>query len=118
MGAIYDLTELRKMSGNDEEFVQEMLVTFLSNNQEYLVLLNDACENKDWKTLKFNAHKIKPSVLLFKIDSVKQEILDLNEFSEKEINLEKIPLLVSTLKSKLYKVFDEINLELKKIKKK
>ena len=51
MGAIYDLTELRKMSGNDEEFVQEMLVTFLSNNQEYLVLLNDACENKDWKTL-------------------------------------------------------------------
>ena len=97
MGAIYDLTELRKMSGNDEAFVHE---------------------NKDWKTLKFNAHKIKPSVLLFKIDSVKQEILDLNEFSGKEINLEKIPLLVSTLKSKLYEVFDEVILELKKIKKK
>ena len=48
----------------------------------------------------------------------KQEILDLNEFSEKEINLEKIPLLVSTLKSKLYEVFDEVILELKKIKKK
>ena len=111
----YDLSELREMSGNDEEFIQEMLVAFLKNNQDYLNLLNDGFKKQDWKIVKFNAHKIKPSILLFRIDPLKQIILDLNGFSGKETNLEVIPSLVSALNVGLSEVFNEISLQIKKV---
>lgn len=114
MGTMYDLSELREMSGDDESFIQEMLDVFLKNNQDYLQLLNKAFESKDWKGVKFNAHKIKPSILLFRIDSLKQTILDLNEFSGKEINLDKMPSLVSELNVGLSEVFVKISKEIKK----
>jgi len=114
MKKIYDLTDLREMSGGDEVFIQEMLVTFLKNNQDYLRLLNEGFESKDWKVVKFNAHKIKPSILLFRIDSLKEVILDLNEFSGKEMNLDKMPALIGLLNSSLSEVFNEISAELKK----
>ncbi|MBD78387.1 MAG: hypothetical protein CL840_05675 [Crocinitomicaceae bacterium] len=114
MSKLYDLSELREMSGNDEAFVQEMLSVFLKNNRDYLSLLNKSFEEKEWKSVKFNAHKIKPSIMLFKIETLRQEILDLNEFSGKEINLEQIPPLVSKINEVLCRVFDQISDEIKK----
>ncbi|MGB0403430.1 MAG: Hpt domain-containing protein [Salibacteraceae bacterium] len=109
---MYDLTELREMSDNDEEFVQEMIHAFLKNNKDYLNTLNEGLAAKDWKVVKFNAHKIKPSILLFKITSLKQVILDINEFAGNEINLDKVPNLVEKLNEGLSLVFNKISEEI------
>lgn len=110
---MYDLAELREMSDNDEEFVAEMIQAFLKNNKEYLELLNAGLVSKDWKVVKFNAHKIKPSILSFKISSLTDVILDINEFAGNETNLEMLPELVQKLNLDLGLVFNKISEEIK-----
>lgn len=111
---LYDLSELRDMSDNDEAFVREMMQVFVTNNSEYLDELKLALEAKDWQQVKFFAHKIKPSILLFKIESLKQTILNLNTYSGNQENLEAIPNLVKEVDERLNLVFHRINEELSK----
>ena len=113
MEITYDLSEVREMSGNDEAFVQEMLDAFLTNNRSYLDDLNKCFKEKNWKQVKFFAHKIKPSILLFKIDALKVNILELNDYAGNETNLEKIPALVEELNNGLEEVFGKISHEKK-----
>lgn len=108
MEMLFDLSELREMSGNDEEFVQEMIQSFIDNNSTYLNQMIDAGKSGDWAAVKFNAHKIKPSILLFKIESLQKAILDLNEFAGKEINTDSIPQLISEIEAGLKKVFGQL----------
>lgn len=114
MSKLYNLDELYEMSGNDKEFVEEMVFTFLNKNKEYLEELNNAFEIENWKQVKFFAHKMKPSILLFKIEHLKKTVLDLNEYAGNEIFLEKIPSLIGQLNSELSSVFASLNQEFEK----
>ena len=48
MAELFDLGEIREMSGNDEAFVKEMIELFVKNNTIYLGQLNDALKDSDW----------------------------------------------------------------------
>lgn len=104
----YSLEGLKEMCGDDQDFINEMIGVFLDNNLKYLESANEAFSQSDWKSLKSNVHKIKPSILLMRIDSLKEAILNLNEFSGQEINIEKIPDLMELLNNDLNEVFDQM----------
>ncbi len=53
MTVLYDLQEIRDMSGNDQEFINEFLQLFIKNNREYLKEMNQAFELKNWAQVKF-----------------------------------------------------------------
>ena len=112
--ALYNLSELKEMSDNDSVFVRDMLELFVSNNSIYLDKINNAMLLNDWKVVKFNAHKMKPSILLFKIETLEDVILKLNDFAGNENHLDEIPTLVNELNKKLSEVFSIITAELKK----
>ena len=105
MEKLYSIDGLVEMCGDDQEFISEMIDVFVENNALYLKELMRAFENKDWEELKKNAHKIKPSILLMRIESLTQNILDLNEYSGKQTNLDRIPSLVAELETILNEVF-------------
>ena len=104
----YSLDGLIEMCGDDQAFIEEMQKVFVENNEKYLDAMVDACNKQDWPEVKSNAHKIKPSILLMRINSLKDIILDLNEFAGKEINLDRIPSMVDTVKDGLNVVFKEM----------
>jgi len=113
MSDIYDLTEIREMSGNDQDFIKELIQLFVKNNIEYLQEINLANEQKDWAQVKFFAHKIKPSILVIHADILKQPILDLNEYAGKQINLEMIPELLDLLNEQLPNICASLENEIK-----
>ncbi len=110
---MYDLAEIKEMSGNDQDFIKELIQLFVKNNIEYLYEMNVAYEQKDWVQVKFFAHKIKPSILVIHAEGLKQPILDLNEYSGKQINLEKIPALLELLNEQLPIICSELKKEIK-----
>ncbi len=55
MTDIYDLIE---MSGNDQDFIKELIQLFVKNNIEYLQEMNLANEQKDWAQVKFSLIKL------------------------------------------------------------
>ncbi len=113
MEELYDLAEIREMSGNDQSFVNEMLGLFVKNNLQYLEELNAAYESKDWSQVKFYAHKIKPSILVVHAVNLKQPILDLNEYAGKEVNLDKIPDLIKLMNDELPHLCEVLEKEIK-----
>ncbi len=113
MTVLYDLQEIRDMSGNDQEFINEFLQLFIKNNREYLKEMNQAFELKNWAQVKFCAHKIKPSIMVIHAEALNQPILDLNEFAGKQENLEKIPSLMGLLNTKLLVIFNALKDEIK-----
>lgn len=112
MGELYDLSEIREMSGNDESFVKEMIELFVKNNLIYLEELNDAFQKEDWKQVKFFAHKIKPSILVIHAKQLVQPILDLNEYAGNQTNINEIPDIMKKLNDQLPLICDQLKLEI------
>ena len=57
----YDLSYLYKVSGNNEEFVREMIEIFIVQADEVLEILPSALEQKDWTAIEKEIHKFKSS---------------------------------------------------------
>jgi PAS domain S-box-containing protein len=74
-GKLYDLTDLKAMSRGNEEFVKKMITTFCATIQAALGHLITAARSRDYKTVKETAHKMKPSVATFCVNSIKDDIL-------------------------------------------
>ncbi|AHM62078.1 signal transduction histidine kinase [Flammeovirgaceae bacterium 311] len=64
----YSLEMYQKYSGGDPEALKLMLSTFVDNTKEYLALMEQYCQQEDWKQLKELAHKMFPSVKQFKAE--------------------------------------------------
>ena len=65
-----DLNYLHEVAGNDVEFVQEMIDTFLKKNEEYLMLMEKWLQEKNWVELGNITHKAKSSYALLGIFSL------------------------------------------------
>jgi two-component system, sensor histidine kinase len=72
---LYDLVDIKAMSRGNEEFIGKMITTFCATVQAALGHLVAAARNRDYKTVKETAHKMKPSVATFCVTCIKEDIL-------------------------------------------
>ncbi len=71
--ALFDLSYLRKVSGNSETFVNEMIQTFLQSVPPVLSSIDHAVAEENWSTVSKLVHQIKPSLTLLGIHSLKEK---------------------------------------------
>lgn len=69
----YNLDSVRELAGEDDEFVQMLVETFLEEIPYDLEEMNEALQAKDPQATYQKAHKMKPNLLLFGLD-LKPEI--------------------------------------------
>jgi PAS domain S-box-containing protein len=86
----YNLDYLRSVSGNNVEFIREMVSTFIQTVPAILDDMVQAMEHKDWVKLGRLAHQVKPSFTLMGLDALRSEILFLEENSRNETNLTEV----------------------------
>jgi PAS domain S-box-containing protein len=82
-----DLSYLRKVSNNDVEFIKEMINALLKSLPESIEEIRIYMKEKDWNSLGRTLHKIKPSLSMMGIPSLKNKAGELEELcrSKKEI---------------------------------
>lgn len=73
----YDLTYLKNMSGNNEEFIKEMLQTFVQSIPVSLKEMENALNLSDFVQVARIAHQIKPSMTLLGIDHLKESAMQI-----------------------------------------
>lgn len=84
-GSLFDLNYLKKVSGNNQEFINEMILTFVNTTPPILKEINQSIKKEDWvKTAKL-VHQIKPSLTLMGIHGLKSSLAEIEE-SLKEVN--------------------------------
>jgi CheY-like chemotaxis protein len=86
---LYDLDYLRNVSGNNTEFIQEMIQTFTDTMPVSIERLEDAIANHNWEELSRVIHQIKPSLTLLGIHKLKDTAVILEEEFKKAFTQKK-----------------------------
>ena len=93
-----DLSYLSQLANGSDEFIGKMTGIFLEQTPEALENLDKYLENKDWKALRGTAHKMKSSLSIMGIKELEGVVANIEEYCDKETNLDRLPELVEQVK--------------------
>jgi CheY-like chemotaxis protein len=104
----YNLTHLIALSKNNTEFVIKMLEIFINQAKDIITKTEAAIEQDDFLEVSKLMHKIKPSIEGVGIDTIYNEVRELEKISLTSTNKEKISELFGTIKIILIKVIEQL----------
>lgn len=106
--SVTDLTYLKSICDGDNEFVNSMIDTFLSNTPTIINEMQSSSNKSDWEMVGRLAHKLKPSISFVGIHKAKSIINDLEQFGKNNNNTDQIPAKIDTLSELCQKAFMEL----------
>jgi PAS domain S-box-containing protein len=106
---ITDLSSLRKMSNNDESFVQDMVTSFIEKTPDIIKQIRKANKDENWQEVGAMAHKLKPNLAFMGIDSLKKLIAQIESNANNNTNTEEIPGLIKKLSSSIKTAIKELD---------
>jgi HPt (histidine-containing phosphotransfer) domain-containing protein len=104
----YNLSYLNEISGGDEEFILDMIQTFILNSPVEIALLKSLASEKKWDLIGENAHKFAPGLQFLGVIALRPVINQIEEFSFSRKNLEQIPVLIEKLGAECHLVSEEL----------
>jgi PAS domain S-box-containing protein len=107
-GPLYDLSQLKSISRDNDEFVKKMVNIFISISRENCEILQKALEKGDIEILNKTAHKIKPSIEQMGISSLKDTVRKLEKYKIENGSEEELKNLVKQLTSTLLEVAETL----------
>ena len=82
---LFDLQYLKSISGNNQEFVREMVHTFIQSVPLLITEMETALELRDGLVISRVAHQIKPTLTLLGIHQLKDSAIQIEEMANKKI---------------------------------
>jgi PAS domain S-box-containing protein len=107
----YNLDYLKNISGNNSEFIQEMITTFLQTLPGILSEMKEATEAKAWEKVSRLAHQIKPSFTLMGLDALRTTILFIEENGKGGTRLNELSGVVANFTEKCQVVIHDLSKE-------
>jgi len=92
---LYDLTTIHAISDKNPQFLEKLLLVFADNVSADIKLLKEAAADGNWGEVSSLAHKMKPSLHHFGVNSLKDVILSLEH--PKNFDLSHFTFLVAEL---------------------
>ena len=91
---LYDLTMIHGLSGGDEAFIRQMVELFVETMPASTRELQETLDHKQWEAMGKLAHKLKSTTGSMGMDSIKDEVKDVEQNCKRNENLEETPALV------------------------
>lgn len=88
--AAFDLSYLRSISDNNEQFLNEMVQTFLQSIPPILDEMSRCLTAKNWHRLSRLAHQIKPSFGLMGMDDLRKAVYLIEQNADQKRNLSEL----------------------------
>ncbi len=86
----FDLAYLRSISGDNNEFLEEMVQTFIQSIPPVLTAMRNSLQERNWKNISHLAHQIKPSFSLMGIESLRKTVSYIEEHAGQGSNLAEV----------------------------
>jgi HPt (histidine-containing phosphotransfer) domain-containing protein len=103
----YNLSELRKMSNNDETFVKQTLNIFIENFEDAIRVFNQSVVEENWQKIGETGHKILPSCRHLAIDSIVQNLIEIKTKTANNEDHEEIAQLVKETVQEMGDIYNE-----------
>jgi HPt (histidine-containing phosphotransfer) domain-containing protein len=104
-----DFTFLKSFTQGNNERMVKYISSFLGMAPEKLSTMKKALDEKNWNELRTAAHSLKPQLAYMGINSIKEDILAIEENAGEEKNLDQLPALVSKVETVCNRAFVELN---------
>jgi CheY-like chemotaxis protein len=111
--ASYDLSYLRSISNNNEEFIDEMIQTFVQTMPGVLSQIRENLVEKNFEKVSRLAHQVKPSFTLLGIHDLRHTILFIEENGKAKTNLNELVKVTSQFIQSCEQLVVEFNAALK-----
>ena len=105
---LYSLSQLEELSSGDEVFITKMVDMFIDMVPKSIDSMVDALANEAYEDLGKAAHKLKPTIDMMGIVSLKQTIRTLEKDGKESLNIDNIPVLLEEVVSTLNKVIEQL----------
>ncbi len=106
---LYDLSFLNKISGGDQNFIREMIVTFREVAPEYLEKAKSNLESDDIDALSKETHRFIPGVSFLGAKKLEEDLMKIEEYTKKSMNLELVPELIETVDIKIKSLLEDFD---------
>lgn len=109
--SMVDLSYLRKVSNNNEQFIKEIVSAFLESMPATVSDIKTQLVKKDWDQLSRVVHKIKPTITLMGIHHLKDKIILLEKETKNGQNEDTIRELAGEVSKFLTSAIDSLRLQ-------
>jgi PAS domain S-box-containing protein len=109
----YSLAELKKMAGGDQEFITQMLVTFIRNTENTIHLLPLLLKEKKWEQIGETAHKILPSFRHLEVKEIISKLVRIKTNTLIKPDQKNVPELVNSMVEDMKNLVLELKGEIK-----
>lgn len=105
---LFDLSLLHEISRGDSSFIAKMIALFCEHTPEIVREMKEAYNAKDFEKMGALAHKIKPSIDNFKIDSIKIVIRNIEMAGKGKTNNDNLYSLLNEIDDVITKVEQQL----------
>jgi len=106
---LYDLSFLNKISGGDENFIREMIETFREVAPAYLEKARNYLGSNNIEALSKETHRFIPGVSFLGAKKLEQDLMQIEEYTKKDMNLDLVPELIDTVNSKIQSLLEDFD---------
>ncbi|MCW5912188.1 MAG: response regulator [Cyclobacteriaceae bacterium] len=108
---LVDLSYLRKMSNNNQDFINEIIGTFLDSMPNSISEINQNSSSGNWEQVAKIVHKIKPTITLMGIHSLKDKIALLENEAKTNPGSQQSKTLADDVSSTLSRVIESLRVK-------
>jgi len=110
---LYNLHQLIELSDGNMEFVKKMARMFTDMAAVYIIEIQIALRNEEYEKIGNESHKMKPSIDMMGIVSLKERIRELEQWGKNRENIDRIPVVLKEVVATLDDVCDQLKEDLK-----
>lgn len=107
-----DLTYLKEIANGSNEFIKEMIETFIFQTPPLLENMKKYLAEKKWIELSGLAHKMKPTVDFIGIHAIRETVKNIENFSREQTNLDALPGMLDQVTEACLKAIGELKVEI------
>lgn len=113
---VTDLTALKEFTNDKATLMISTLDMLIEDLPKDVELMVTALNDKDWDNLRSVAHRIKPNFLLVAKGDVRDQILQIEQFAAKKVNLDQLPEIVKKVRDHIPALIKGLKVELAMLK--
>ncbi len=104
----YKLDKLIEYIGNEEDVLKDMIGIFLNTTPDLIDEMNKGLQAESYDIIGKNAHKLKPTLDIFGIQSLHEIVRTIELLAAQQKNMHKISSLIEFMENTLNTVYLEI----------
>ena len=112
MGRITDLSYLEMVSDGDQDFIKQVVESFIDNNAKIIKSLKEEQAAENWIQMGQLIHKIKPSLEMVGLTPLKEKIVTAENNLKNETDIAETLPLVDEIISQCQQAIEELQADL------